>query len=213
MLRHSLALLAIVALTASAHSDDAKRGAKLGKKITIPSNIGFSTNVSDDAQAATVLFDNLDVVVEAATRTQGGAKNQTAVQTKTTTIHVPYSTDQRSVSMKLDVRGNVGVDAHSTARLIVCAGGTTHVVDLTPDDADAGRDAAPDRSDEDSGLNGNFEDRLEFTLQTHAAKPVCQLTLILVVEHDTDKADTGGATLTVDALDLEITGAGNARLK
>jgi hypothetical protein len=43
-----------------------------------------------------------------------------------------------------------------------------------------------------------------FTVQTRAAQPVCQITLFLVVEHNTDSTDAEGAVLVVDSLDLEL---------
>jgi hypothetical protein len=54
---------------------------------------------------------------------------------------------------------------------------------------------------------------MEFTLPTHSAKPVCQITLFLLAEHETDKADTGGALLVVDSLDLSINPQSDAKIK
>jgi hypothetical protein len=50
----------------------------------------------------------------------------------------------------------------------------------------------------------DFHDRIEFTVQTRAAKPVCQVTLFLAVEHNTDITDAEGAVLVVDSMALEI---------
>ena len=42
------------------------------------------------------------------------------------------------------------------------------------------------------GRSTDFLKRVEFTAPTHAANPVCQITLILLAEHDTDTPDDGG---------------------
>jgi len=63
------------------------------------------------------------------------------------------------------------------------------------------------------GVSTDFLKRIEFTVQAHAAKPVCQITLILLVEHDTDTADSGGAVVMVDSLDLSLAGAGQGKYK
>jgi hypothetical protein len=62
-------------------------------------------------------------------------------------------------------------------------------------------------------VSGDFQDRVEFTVSKHSAKPVLQITLFLLVEHDTDTADAGGALLVVDSLDLEIHKTGKGILK
>ena len=51
---------------------------------------------------------------------------------------------------------------------------------------------------------GDFMQRVEFTVQTDAAKPVCQVTLMLLAEHDTDTANLGSALLVIDSLDLSF---------
>ncbi|MEI8384028.1 MAG: hypothetical protein WCJ09_28205 [Planctomycetota bacterium] len=56
-------------------------------------------------------------------------------------------------------------------------------------------------------FTGDFEGRVEFTLQTNSVKPVCQITLFLLAEHETDKKDSGAALLVIDSLDLEFNSA------
>jgi len=96
-------------------------------------NLGFATNVSPDAQAATVLFDNLLVELEPARAGARSTHNQTAVQTKVATLHIPYATDQRSVTMTLDLRGFVDADSVAPVRLVACVGDKTAVIDLSAD--------------------------------------------------------------------------------
>jgi|GEM_PF-2256112 len=172
----------------------------LEKEIRVPSNLGISTNISEDMQAATVLFDN-----------------QTAVQTKVTTINVPYTTDQRSVTMTMDLRGFLNTEPGATARLVACVGDKTEVVDLSADKdkkiALKGKcKQAVIEENPDTELH-DWQDRIEFTVQTHAAKPVVQISLFLLVEHDTDTADAGGALLVVDSIDLEIAKSAKAAYK
>jgi len=54
---------------------------------------------------------------------------------------------------------------------------------------------------------------LKFTTHVHAAKPLLQVTLFLLVEQDTDKADSGGALLVVDSLNFEISVSDKAGYK
>jgi hypothetical protein len=193
---------------------DASPGSGLGKEVRVPSNLGFSTNFSPDAQAATIIFDNLHVEVGPAKKGAAGAHNQTAIRTKVATLNIPYKTDQRSVTMTMDVRGFADVDSAASARLVVCAGDTTKVLALSAGKAKKvelkGKCKGTIAEEQPGAQFDDWEDRVEFTVQTHAAKPVLQITLFLLVEHDTDAADTGGALLVVDSLDLEIAAPGKA---
>jgi hypothetical protein len=165
---------------------------KLSKDIHVPSNLDFTTDISPDGQAVTIIFSNAVVSIEPARRSRAGVlSNQTAIQTKLVTMHVPYSTDQPCVTMTMNLRGFVNAEDGADGRLVACAGDRTNVVDLKHVD------------------QGNFHETVEFTVQTRAAKPVCQITLFLLVEHDTDTDGSGGAHLTVDSLDLEIATPGS----
>ncbi len=217
MRRSVLGLIGVAALVTFSLADDAKPGSKIGKDIRVPANIGFSTNVSPDAQAATLIFDNLYTEVNQTVLGAQGAFNQTANQPKVFTVNVPYSTDQRSVTMHMDLRGYVSVDPGATVRLVACVGDATKVIDVMPVKDKAvklkGKSKETYATKPASQQSGDFQSRVEFTLQTHAAKPVCQITLFLLAEHETDKADSGGALLVVDSLDLEINKSAKAALK
>jgi hypothetical protein len=168
----------------------------LREGISVPSNIDFTANISPDGQAVSIIFSNVVISIEPARQNQAGViSNQTAIQTKIVTMHIPYSTDQQSVTMIMNLRGFVNADAGADGRLVACAGDTTKVVDLKHVD------------------QGNFQDTVEFTVQTHAAKPVGQITLFLLVEHDISTDGSGGALLTVDSLDLEIATPGSGTYK
>jgi hypothetical protein len=187
---------------------------ELGKDIRVAANVGLATNVSSDGQAATVLFDNVLVELEPAVKTAAGTQNQTSTRTKVVTLEVPYTTDARSLTMTLDIRGSIDADAASTARLIACAGDATKVLSLSPAGTEKvqlkGKAKATAAAAYPQAKLGDFQDRVEFTVQTRAAKPVLQITLLLLVEHDTD--NEGDALLVVDSLDLEIT-KGKAKLR
>jgi hypothetical protein len=200
--------LGSVVLAISAVGAEAERGSALGKAVRVPSNLGFSTSVSPDGQAATIVFDNLYVELSPAHKGAAATLNQTAVQTKLATLHIPYTTDQRSVKMTMDLRGFADVDSAATARLVVGVGDKTEAVDLS-----SGKDKKVQlkgeckcalSKEQPEAEFGDWQGRIEFTVQTRAAKPVLQVTLLLLVEHDTDAADAGGALLAVDSLDLEI---------
>jgi hypothetical protein len=79
------------------------------------------TNISPDGQAVTVIFSNLVLSVE---------PFQPAIRTKVFTLNLPYSTDQPSVTMTMDLRGAILAEAGMDVRLVACAGDTTKVVDL-----------------------------------------------------------------------------------
>ncbi len=206
-----------VLFASSGLSDDTKSGSKLTKGIAVPSNLGFSTNISPDAQAATIIFDNLGVTIDPAKKSAAAASNQTAIKTKVATLNIPYSTDQRSVSMTMDLRGVADVDSSASARLIACVGDKTHVVSLVKSKAEKlelkGNLKIAVAEEQFSSQMFDWQDRVEFTVQTHASKPVMQVTLFLVVEHDTDTSDAGAASLWIDSLDLEIVKPGKAAYK
>jgi hypothetical protein len=168
--------------------DTCSLAATFSKGIRVPSNLDFTTDISPDGQAVTIIFSNAMVSLEPARRSRAGVlSNQTAMQTKVVTLQLPYATDLRRVPMVMNLRGFVQAEAGAAGRLVVCAGNRTTVVDLTHAD------------------QGDYHATVEFTVQAHAAESMCQITLVLLVEHDTDTDGSGGAHLTVDSLDLEIT--------
>jgi len=208
MFRSIIILVQIMALTTAALADESKSKAEIGKTIRVPSNTGFSTNVSPDAQAATVLFDNAYVEVNPAQQGAVSTRNQTAIQTKAITLHVPYSSKQESLAMSMDLRGFRSAEAGTSVRLVVCAGDATTVVNLSGKHSKPiklkGKSKRALTAEHPGTQFGDFQERIEFTVATHAAKPVLQITLFLVAEQDTDTADTGGALLAVDSIDLTI---------
>lgn len=205
MSRSILALFVVAVLATSIPVADVVSGSELGKGIRVPSNLGFTTNVSDDGQAATIIFDNLIVEISPTQKSAAATHNQTAIQTKVATLNLPYKTDQRSVTMTMDLRGFADTDSAASARLVACAGDKTTVVDLSTDKVKLkGKSKCALKAEHAEAQFGDWQDRVEFTVQTHAEEPVLQITLFLLVEHNTDAPDAGGALLAVDSLDLEI---------
>lgn len=115
----------------------------------------------------------------------------------------------------MDIRGFADAGSGATARLVACAGDSTTVVELASktDEAVKLKGTSKDAIAADhAGMElGDFESRVTFTVQTHAAKPVCQITLLLVVDRDTDAADSGDALLAVDSLDIQMATPGKAK--
>lgn len=189
----------------------------------VPANTGFAFDVSPDKQVVTVIFDNLHQEVAPASKGLTGTLGQTASQTKVFTLEVPFSTDQQSVGMTLDLRGYASADKHACVKLVAHAGDKTQVIDVLG--AAGGKSGAPvklkgkakESLGEAAGTTkegaADFQKRINFTLQVHAAKPVCQVTLILLAEHDTDTADAGGGLVLVDSLDLSFTAVGQGQYK
>lgn len=82
--------------------------------------VQVSNNFSDDAQAASILFRNLEV-----------ATNVGPVSTRVATLSIPIKGNDKSrVSVKQDIRGIVDVDRGARASLVVQTGGKTKVIDL-----------------------------------------------------------------------------------
>jgi hypothetical protein len=172
---------------------------KFEKGISVPSNLDFVTDISPDGEAMTIIFSNLSLTV---------APLAPAIRTKVFTLNLPYATDQASVTMTMDLRGAIAADAGRDVRLVACAGDTTQVVNLSaPPGQEYGlKGTAKDAlaATHPSLPWSDFHERFTFTVETRAAKPVCQTTLFLVVEHNTDITDAEGAVLVVDSMDLEI---------
>lgn len=217
MSRLMLGLVSVMMLSGPSLADEPKSETQLGKDIRIPTNIGFATNVSPDGRAATLIFENAYVASEPVTQGAQEVYNQSQAQSKVLTVNIPYSTDQRSVKMSLDIRGYASADAASAVRLIACAGDATQVIDLTSEDGKEvklkGKAKATLAKKQALEESGDFQDRVEFTVRAHAAKPTCQITIVLLAEHDTDKANDGGAVVMVDSLDLQINPSDKAAYK
>ena len=108
MMRTIVVAICASLMTLTAHGEDGPgKAAKTALEggVRIPANIGFSTNVSPDRQALTILFDNVSQEVARTQKGEAGTLGQTLSATRVVTLEVPYSTDQRSVKMAMDLRG------------------------------------------------------------------------------------------------------------
>ena len=230
------------ALALAPPSDPGKAGKKAVTEFAgtpkVPANTEIAVSTSTDKQSVELIFDNLAVTAEPVLSSSG----QTVSQSKVFTVNIPFATDQASVKMVLDLRGFADVDSAASLSLIAHAGDTTTVVDLfAPSNANANVKAgAPVKSKTNANAaakaqhlakkkakpappaapatpvtekTAEYNQRIEFTVHKQAANPVCQITLVLLAEHDTDTAGAGVALLTVDTLDLSIKTAGQAQYK
>ena len=208
MKRFVLGLVAASAIITYLFADDAKNGSKFGNNVRVPANTGFTTTVSEDGQATTLIFDNLYTQVGPTVVGAQGAFNQTVSEPKVFTVNVPYSTDQETVTMHIDVRGFASVDPGASVKLVACVGGSARVLQVVPAKNKSvklkGKSKEAFANKASAHYSGDFQDRVAFRLHTHSAKPVCQITLFLLAEHETDKKDTGAALLVIDSLDLEF---------
>ncbi len=209
-------VLCSLVLVICSHAEDLNATSELGKQIRIASNIGFATNISRDKQAATIIFDNTYVELNSVQTTSGNVVSQTEIQTKVVTVRIPYSTENRSVKMRIDIRGFVDSGSCAAARLVAIVGDATQVIDLSRDEGEIELKGIAKQTlaaKQDGIIFDDFQDRITFTLHKRAAKPVCQITLFLLAERDTDMKDTGGALLVVDSFDIEIEKAENGKFE
>jgi len=202
------ASMILLAAGPTARGDEPKSATKLGSEIRVPGNLGFSFTISEDQRTANVLFANATVDLGRVVKSPGGVQGKTAVAAKQFTLEVPYTTDLRSVPMTMDLRGTCSADSGARLRLVACAGDATQAVDLTGEskaDAPSKKSKSSKKApSEDAAAFKDFNHRIRFTVPTHARSPVLQITLIFLIEHDTDVDGAGGGFLTLDSLDLEF---------
>ena len=161
-------------LTTAASADDAESGFKGTARLE--DGQGVTTSISDDGQAATIIFDSLEVAV-------GGISKGPQVETQTLTIVMPVTQEGRP-HVSQDVRGYFQADPGARCVLLYQAAGKTHVVDLP---SVCGRD-------------GDYTFTTTTTLPEGSTS--FRATFFLLVDRDNDDPETG-AMLTVDTLDLE----------
>lgn len=204
----TLVAAAVSGVLADEKSPSPAAGSGFGKEVRVPANTGFVTSVTEDGQVVTLIFDNLLVDINRTADGARGATDQTAIQTKVFTVNLPFSTDGKSVRMAMDVRGYVSADPEATARLVAVAGDVAKPLDLATEAVELkgkSKEAAlKDSENAEGAMSGDFAERVEFSVVPHAANPVCQVTLFLVVERNTDTPESGGALLVVDSLDISM---------
>lgn len=205
MFREILTMLVLVVSADLVLAEETASPTEFGTKIRVPANIGFSTNVSNDKQVVTLLFDNLLVDVSAATQGGQSTRNQTAIQSKVLTVNIPYASTESEAKMILDIRGFQSAGAGSIVRLVACTGDKTKVVNLSRKKSKKVKLKGKCKAEMCLETSADdFQDRVAFTVKKQAANPVVQITLFLIAEHDTDTAGDGGALLAIDSLDLSL---------
>ncbi len=199
-------VLLVGTLVTNAFAEEADNTAKFGKSVTIPANTGYSFNVSDDQEVLTVIFDNVVVELSPIVASQTGAQDQTSIQSKLITLRIPCVIKEEMLSVTADIRGVVSADSGVQPRLIVCAGDTSYVAKLKPKKAKVKfkQGSKKKLTENYEGETIDFEERFVFKVTPKAKKPVCQVTLVLVLERDSDEPDSGSGLLVVDSLDLSM---------
>lgn len=178
-------------------NDTPTPGARLTRAPEVPVDVSCVADLAEDGCNASILFSDLVLAPCRATPGGAGMGNEARVATKAVTFRVPYSSARSRTRMVVQTMGSFNIGRAARVRLILCAGDVTvAVVDK----------AVVDKG----GEAGGFDSQTMFAVETHAADPVCQITLILVAECDRD-GDTG-AELNVNALWLFPDCDGNTHL-
>lgn len=155
----------------------------IGEVVDID-GIGVVSDFSEDGQAATLIFSNLQVDV--------GDRQGVFVVSRTVSLSIPVENNDQNLRITQGIRGFVSVDGTARAVLLVQAAGDTTLVDLRK----AGK------ATEQVGNSWDFAEIIEGELRAGAAY---HITFFLLVERDVDHEETG-ASLVIDSLDLEIKG-------
>lgn len=156
----------------------------IGEVVDID-GIGVVSDFSEDGQAATLIFSNLQVDI--------GDSSGVFVTTRTVSLSIPVENNDQNLRITQGISGHVTVDGTTRAVLLVQAAGDTTLVDLRK----AGR------AIEQAGNSWDFAETIEGELRAGAAY---HITFFLLVERDADHAEIG-ASLGIDSLDLEINGS------
>ena len=180
------------------------------KKVIPTNDTQFARAFSEDRQAATLLFDNLQISTEAFRHSLPNV-----VTKKFTFVMQPES--MKDVLVTQDIRGFVSLANTGKAALLIQSGGKSTLVDLKEAIKSAeGNKAAADRPTyqaalklaKDAGFDvgttpmgsNDFFQRVETCVP--AGKPL-QITVLLLVEALSGD-ETSNALLTIDTIDLEV---------
>ncbi len=172
----------------------------LKRPISIVDAVTVAFNISQDGQAATALFDNLQVGTNV-------LKDMPLVVTRTATVDLPISGNTMPLQIQEDIRGYVFSQPGAGASLVIRSCGQTTVVDLASAKADAKKfprpatSATAKRRPKGVDLDSDFYYRFVGTLPANAR---AQVTFYLLVDKDQDQANGPGALLAVDSLDVTI---------
>jgi hypothetical protein len=179
------------------------------KPVVLPDAIRFVTAFSQDSQAATMIFDNFTV----STRADKGELPDTTIKSFTFCLQPEIA---KKAVVEYTVRGYSSTQGTASATAIIHAAGKTTVVKL-------GSEAKKNKTSkkEDGALNEqarklakdqgfaldeppSTSDDYQATFNTDAmpGKPL-QITIILLVDR-LPGDESGGALLTVDTIDFEI---------
>lgn len=145
-------------------------------------DIGLTYDFSEDGQAATLLFNKLEVHV--------GDDPGVFVVPLTVSLLIPVVHNDRDLRITQDIVGVVDVDEAARAVLLIQAAGETTLVDLQK----------ARKGPEEQENSYSFVETIESEIRAGTAY---QITFFLLVERDIDHHETGGS-LIIDSLDFEI---------
>jgi hypothetical protein len=155
--------------------------AKFKNEWDLVDAVKISGNVSEDGQAASTPFRNLQAAVG------GGVKQPLALANGVASVSLPIDGGTTPLCVRQIVRGFVHIDPGAKAVLLAQLAGNTILIPLPAAD----------------GADHNYVHQIESTIPAGAAY---QATFFLLVESPGgDKAP--GALLTVDSLDVEFKSA------
>jgi hypothetical protein len=179
--------------------------AKLKGPTVIEGQLTHAADISGDELAATVIFDNLQAVLDS-------YNGDLPVKTRVATLSLPLKDATQEVCITYQIRGYVSTAKSSRAALVVHVGDTTQVVDLakaaaakpgpvtervTQTRKEALAKLTPRKRSQP--LDDDFF--VQFTTAVPAGN-THKVTLFLLVERD--GVDAADAYLQVDTLDCEI---------
>lgn len=93
------------------------------KNVLLEDVVQVASNISEDGQAAHVIFKNLEISL-------GGFKKGPLVATRVASITIPINENDTDILVQQDIRGSVSIDQGARAVLVTHLGGKTNLVNL-----------------------------------------------------------------------------------
>lgn len=139
-------------------------------------------DVSEDRQAASILFDNLSVSIGWGEGSNPQKVKSQFIDTKVASLSIPIIENDEETSLKLDVRGYIDVAPAARATLVIQTGEKTNVFNFT-----------------NLNLENEFVKSIDYVI---SPQKNCQLTFFLLVEKDSQELPGVGANLVIEALEI-----------
>lgn len=162
----------LLALSVAGQAAD---GPGFGSKLLQQTDVRFSSTLSPDNNALSVLFDNLRIEL---------LEHDAAppVVARTFTLSIPIKDGGVGASVGMDIRGTIHRTAGASGLLVLWVNGRSTVIELS------------------QMTDGDFVHHIDVIFEKNTQ---CQLIFILMVERD-PKPGKSGAMLAVDSIDASI---------